>query len=147
MIYNQSLQRFFWIDTSFLYALFVEADKNHESANSIWRSCLRKKVGLVTCNLVTAELGALLAYRFGHRVALRQMNLVYDSSLIKRLPVYCETESRAVRWWAGFEDQRFSMVDCVSFELMDELGITEALSFDSDFSIAGFTVIGHSCMV
>ncbi len=147
MRYGEQLRRYFWLDTSFLYALFVEADKNHGPANSIWQACLKKKAGLVTCNFVTAELGALLAYRFGHVVALRQMNLVYDSSLINRLPVYCDTESSAVGWWAAFKDQKFSVVDCVSFELMNQLGITEALSFDCDFTIAGFTVIGHSCMV
>ena len=35
-------------------------------------------------------------------------------------------------------DQRWSVTDCASFLIMEELGITDALAYDRDFAQAGF---------
>jgi predicted nucleic acid-binding protein len=42
---------------------------------------------------------------------------------------------------AQYDDQAFSYVDATSFVTMRRLGIQEALTFDRDFVIAGFTLV------
>lgn len=39
-------------------------------------------------------------------------------------------------------DKAWSLTDCSSFLIMQDLGITEALAFDRHFEQAGFKVIG-----
>ncbi len=40
-----------------------------------------------------------------------------------------------------YADKTWGMVDCISFVLMWEEGIKEALTFDGDFEQAGFIAI------
>ena len=132
-----------WADTSFLYALFVKADKNHPKSKALWETIIGRKIACATSNLVTAELGTLFAYRFGHEIALQRMRLVYDSLLIKIVYSTPEIESRALVWWKRYSDQKFSVTDCVSFEFMKLFGINNILTFDIDFAIAGFNIINN----
>jgi predicted nucleic acid-binding protein len=137
------MKRHAWTDTSFLYALFVKADKNHQKSKVIWEAIISRKIECVTSNLVTAELGTLFAYRFGHEIALQRMRLVYDSLLIKIVYSTPEIESKALVWWKRYSDQKFSVTDCVSFEFMKVFGIDNILTFDIDFAIAGFNIINN----
>lgn len=44
-------------------------------------------------------------------------------------------------WLARFEDQRFSLVDAVSFEVMRRENVTAAFAFDYHFEVAGFELL------
>ncbi|MBA2433432.1 MAG: type II toxin-antitoxin system VapC family toxin [Chthoniobacterales bacterium] len=56
-------------------------------------------------------------------------------------------EADAVLFWRGFElyrsrkDKDWSLTDCVSFVVMNEEGIKEALTGDHHFEQAGFTAL------
>jgi len=128
----------FWIDTSFWYALFVRADANNAAAGNLWQSSVRLRPFFITSNLIVAERGSLLSYRFGHGTAFRQLSFLYDSSIVSIAYSDREIEIGALRWWERFSVQRFSHVDCVSFEFIRRLGISTAFSYDRDFTIAGF---------
>ena len=39
-----------------------------------------------------------------------------------------------------YDDKKWGLVDCISFVVMWETGTTEALTFDGDFTQAGFVV-------
>lgn len=43
--------------------------------------------------------------------------------------------------YAQYDDKTWGLVDCISFVVMQENLITEALTFDGDFVQAGFTVV------
>ena len=43
--------------------------------------------------------------------------------------------------YASRPDQRWSLVDCSSFVLMEERGIRDALAYDVDFVQAGFNAL------
>jgi predicted nucleic acid-binding protein len=45
------------------------------------------------------------------------------------------------RWWlAKLSDQRVSYTDAISFALMEDRNCAAAMSFDADFSTAGFAL-------
>jgi predicted nucleic acid-binding protein len=45
-----------------------------------------------------------------------------------------DEERRAFEYFKRHQDQTYSMVDCLSFIVMEKLGIREALAVDSDFT-------------
>lgn len=47
----------------------------------------------------------------------------------------------AIDRYASLLDQRWSLVDCHSFLIMEERGITDALAYDRDFEQAGFRAL------
>ncbi len=52
-------------------------------------------------------------------------------------------EERAVEdWLEPYADQDFSFTDAVSFAVMAERGIAEAITIDSHFAAAGFRMVG-----
>jgi predicted nucleic acid-binding protein len=87
---------------------------------------------------VIAETHALLMRRVGIPAGLafvqrvrQPPNLVIAST--------AALEARAVAdWLERFDDQPFSLVDAVSFEIMAKRGITMALTLDHHFQTAGF---------
>ncbi|MFH1759717.1 MAG: hypothetical protein ABIA63_01325, partial [bacterium] len=87
-----------------------------------------------------SELGTLLSYRFNHNIALKQVGLIHDSSILYKVYSDSLLERGALAWWKKYADQKFSYVDCVSFEFLKKLGIKDVLTFDKDFIIAGFSI-------
>jgi len=45
-------------------------------------------------------------------------------------------------WLGRFSDQRFSLTDAVSFEVMRREQISRAFAFDQHFVTAGFELLG-----
>lgn len=93
-------------------------------------------------NYVISETYTLLRGRLGSRVALSFLEQVRADPFVRRVQVSEAWETEAELLLARYHDQRFSYVDATSFVTMRHLGLSEALSFDSDFLIAGFTLVG-----
>ena len=53
-----------------------------------------------------------------------------------------ETESAAWDIFARYDTAGFSFTDCVSFVVMEALGIRKAFTFDEHFEVMGFERVG-----
>jgi predicted nucleic acid-binding protein len=51
---------------------------------------------------------------------------------------------RGFETYQKYADKDWGLVDCISFVVMWEGGITEVLTFDGDFEQAGFVMLKHS---
>lgn len=127
-----------FLDTGGIYALMVEDSAGHAQAKEIMAHAARMRRPLITTDYVIQETATLL-------IARRQRRLV--EPFFKRteasisLTTYWITPERfadARQLMAQYHDQPFSFTDCVSFVLMRELELTEALATDSHFRTAGF---------
>ena len=76
-----------------------------------------------------------------HGIALHAWEALEGGWLAALLEVEPDCRSRALLRFRKCRDQRFSLTDCTSFALMDDLGILDALTFDADFRRAGFRTI------
>lgn len=132
------------MDTSAWFPLAVPADANHRPLRNALRERVRAGARVVTTNLVVAETHAMLLRRVGRRTALGFVRTVRQppNAVVTSTP---ELEERAVADWLDrYGDQDFSFTDTVSFTVMAERGITEALTLDRHFLTAGFRVIGRT---
>ena len=134
------------VDSSFWIAAFRrpkpggEADRR-EGAREILRLRTEEGGRLVTTNLVVAETHQLLLVRDYRGTALEFLKYARTPGLwvVHSTP---EIEDRAVRdWIQRFADHDFSLCDAVSFVVMRERGIREALTFDRHFASAGFGML------
>jgi hypothetical protein len=130
-----------FVDTSAWYPLAVTAAPDHQRLARVLRERVQTGTRIVTTNLVVAETHALLLRRAGNRAALRFVRQVGTSPNLV-IPSTPELEAGAVRdWLERFDDQDFSVTDAVSFAVMRQRGIREALALDHHFVVAKFVVV------
>lgn len=127
-----------FVDTSFVVALVNRNDQHHNRAAEL--SAVFEDRPLVTTDAVLLEVGNALAKRFkaqavgiiGHFLTSGEVRVVHlDAALFGK--AYSLDESYA--------DKEWGMVDCVSFVVMREAGVTDALTSDKHFGQAGFNVL------
>ena len=128
-----------FIDTSAFYAVFDRDDDNHVFARAAWEAMLRDGWDLLTNNYVLLETSALLQHRLG-LAALR--TFTEDVVPLVRIDWAAEGRHRAAAeavLAAG--RKKLSLVDCVSFQTMRELGVRSAFCFDKHFTERGFETV------
>jgi len=129
-----------FVDTAGWASLFVKTEPYHLPALRIFDNLEREGVALITTNYVLTELIALF-----HR-PLRVPRLVLFNYIdtLKAAPyvhiVYVDQTLDTAGWdlLKARPDKSWSLVDAVSFALMQKRHITEALTTDHHFAQAGF---------
>lgn len=126
-----------FVDTSAFYALLDRGDQNHGSAKRAWTEILDAGGSSVTTNYVLVETFALLQNRLG-MAAVRGFQ--EDVIPILRVEfVTAEQHRSGVSALLAADRRGLSLVDCVSFEVMRNLGIRAVFGFDPHFKEQGFT--------
>lgn len=130
------------VDTGALLALANPRDQYHEAAVRIARGLLEKGGTLVGTTLVLAELhGHLLRWR-PPVAAAAVLRAVTTDRAYRWYDATTDLVDAALQGWiARFADQRFSLTDAVTFELMRRERLKDAFAFDDDFRIAGYRLL------
>ena len=125
-----------FVDTSFLAALLLPKDANHSRAVRAIEALDRRRLSdlLLTTNNVVLETITVARYEGDHRVAVRAGELLYGGAMARLYRTTAEDEQEAFAYLRLHQDKAYSAVDCLSFVVMLKHGITEAFSFDDDFS-------------
>ncbi len=130
------------VDTGALLALASTRDQYHERAKDIALRFQRAGGRLVGHALVLGELHGHLLRRIDPMSARRVVAaLLHDRSYDWRDASVELIEGGFSRWIERYPDQRFSLTDAVSFELMREERLTHAFAFDRDFTTAGYALL------
>jgi predicted nucleic acid-binding protein len=131
------------VDTSALLALINGRDQHQDRAVAI---AGRHRAGggtFVGSTFVLSEFYSHLVYLRDPGTARAALRHLLDDPLQEWLEVGPElVEAATSAWLTRFNDQRFSLVDAVSFELMQREKVTSAFAFDHHFEIAGFELLG-----
>jgi len=128
-----------FVDTSALYALLDRGDQNHGPAKRAWTQILDTGEPSITTNYVLVETFALLQHRLGV-AAVRG----FQEDLIPILQVEFVTPEQhrsGISALLAADRRGLSLVDCVSFEVMRNLGLRAVFGFDPHFKEQGFTLI------
>lgn len=131
-----------FLDTSGWFAALSPKEAKHGPALAAYRESIEGGDQLVTTNLVVAEMQILLMRFRGADEGLRFIDSLYQDPTHDVLFVDRELERTAVdRWLRKFRDQRLSLADAVSFEVMRSRRIKQVLTLDDHFELAGFELV------
>jgi len=86
------------------------------------------------------EIGNALARGFKEQ-AVAVIERFINSDEVEVLQLSSSLFEKAFALYREYQDKDWGMVDCVSFVVMREAGIRQALTFDHHFSQAGFEVV------
>jgi predicted nucleic acid-binding protein len=125
-----------FVDTGFFFALASEKDPDHARALEVWQGFRGRRLPelLVTTNHVVMECITLTRVRIGHQAAVVMGERLYSEKMARIHRPSVHDERAAFDYLKRHRDKEYSAVDCLSFVVMDALGISEALAVDEDFT-------------
>jgi predicted nucleic acid-binding protein len=121
-------------DTSFYLALLDDADPHHGRALSE----SKRFRTILTTEFILLELGNACARAEDHADFLALVAGMRASQRVKIVPLSSELLNRGLERMRERNDKDWSLTDCVSFIVMDDEGLQEALTGDRHFEQAGF---------
>jgi predicted nucleic acid-binding protein len=124
-------------DTSFFLALLRADDSAH--AHALARATLNQPI--VTTEFILLELGNACARAADHADFLAQVEGMRASQRIRIIPLNSRLLNQGLERFAARPDKDWSLTDCISFVVMEDEGINEALTADHHFEQAGFTAL------
>ena len=125
-------------DTYFFLAALNARDPDHERALAYYG---RDDIELVTTAMVLSEVASTFSPRATRARFVRLYRDMRADPTIAIVSVDPELFERGIDLYAARLDKDWSLVDCISFGVMRDMGITDALSGDHHFSQAGFTAL------
>lgn len=126
-------------DTSGWASFFLEDDLHHAKAFSLMTQWKQQNRHVVTTNYILSELIVLLGSRGQQRsVVLNFIETIRSDDWVEIVHIDETLDEKAWQLLAKRLDKKWSLVDAVSFIVMEERGMTEALTADHHFEQAGF---------
>jgi len=127
-----------FLDTAYAIALSVESDEHHERAEKLADQLEAEITRLVTTRAVLLEIGNALSKKRYRKAALELLDALEQDPLVEIVLLSEELYGKALELFRNRPDKDWGLVDCVSFIVMQERGLTEALTTDEHFEQAGF---------
>lgn len=128
-----------FVDSGAWIALRSRRDQHHAEADALFKEAIRRRVALVTTNLVIAEAHRLMLFRAGAEAALRALDRIDASPSVTVVYPTADDHASARRWLSRLAPRPITYTDAVSFAVMEGGQCRHFLGFDDDFAAAGFT--------
>lgn len=127
-----------FIDTVFVVALVNRRDQYHEQAVTLAERFDGHP--LLVTDAVLLEIGNALSRNYKEE-AVRIMDDFFASDEVKIVRLTRELFDKAYSLYKTYVDKEWSLVDCISFVVMRQEAVKQALTFDRHFAQAGFEVL------
>lgn len=135
------MMREVFLDTSYVIALSSEKDRYHDRALGLADKLQAEKTILITTRPVLLEIGnALSGPRFRKSAVLLLDSLENDPN-VGIVSLTDALYQQGVRFFRKRMDKEWGLVDCISFVVMSERKIQNALTADDHFRQAGFRAL------
>ena len=125
-------------DTFYFVALLNRADQHHARVVAAARQ-LREQ--LLTTEWVLTEFADALAESTSRRLVVPFIRSLEQDPKVKIIRANPEWVQRGLRRYSERPDKEWSLTDCISFVVMEDAGLQQALTGDQHFEQAGFTAL------
>ncbi len=135
---KSSMANEIFIDTSGFYSLLARNDKGHEQASNVLADAMRERRKFITTDYVLDESVTLFRARRRGGLVSHLFDTLDVSTAISIEWTTAERFRQTRAFCLRHNDKTWLFTDCLSFVVMRELGLREALSHDHHFAQAGF---------
>ncbi|MDE0054147.1 MAG: PIN domain-containing protein [Gammaproteobacteria bacterium] len=127
-----------FIDTSGFFSLLVQGDAMHREAAEFMTQAARERKRFITTDYVVDESATLLRARGYGRLLVPLFETMDASSAIRLEWTTPQRFHETRAFCLQHADKAWSFTDCLSFVVMRDLELREALTSDIHFEQAGF---------
>jgi hypothetical protein len=129
------------LDTVYAVALAAASDLMHERAVCLSDQLEKEGTRLITTQAVLLEIGNALAKIRYRAAAIEILSSLESDPSVEIVPITPELYSKAFNLYKSRPDKEWGLIDCLSFVVMEERGIKEALTADEHFEQAGYNAL------
>ena len=129
-----------FVDTSGWASLADVSEPFYKKAQEIYAAAIQNRQRFVTTNYVLTELVALMTspMRFHRPQIIEFINGIKQSTFFDVIHIDKDLDAKSWDLLSNRADKNCSLVDCLSFVVMQKNKIVEALTTDHHFEQAGF---------
>ena len=127
-----------FIDALFVIALINERDQYHQLASEL--ADQYEGHPLLVTDAVLLEIGNGLARNY-RQEAVEVIEEFFASDEVEIVRLTPQLFEQALALYKTHHDKEWGLIDCVSFVVMQEAGVTAALTLDRHFVQAGFQTL------
>ncbi|MBU6187623.1 MAG: type II toxin-antitoxin system VapC family toxin [Cyanobacteria bacterium REEB444] len=130
-----------FLDTSFAIALSSATDQNHARAVRLANQIETNKTRLVTTQAILLEIGNSLSKQKYRAAAIQLLESIEADPNVEVVLLTNSLYRLASSLFKQRDDKEWGLVDCISFIVMQDRGIADALTTDTHFQQAGFRAL------
>jgi predicted nucleic acid-binding protein len=128
-------------DSSYLIALASARDELHDEASRLFDHVLMRRIGMVSTRAVLIEFANFLARPELRKMVVKVVDDFERDPSVEIVPLSEDLFGEAFDLFRHRMDKSWGLTDCISFVVMRERGISEALTADEHFEQAGFIAL------
>jgi uncharacterized protein len=128
-----------FLDTALVQAIYDKHDQYHQKATTL-SYLLRPPQIIWTTEAVLVEIGNALS-AIDRVAASSFIKFCYNSPNFRVIEVTSQLLEKGLKLYDKYHDKDWGLTDCISFVVMQEQGLMEALTSDQHFVQAGFLAL------
>ena len=135
-----SVNRIF-LDAAYAIALSAPKDQYHAQAVRLAEEIEANGTLLVTTRAVILEIGNALSKERYRQAGVQLLNALEADPRVEIVSISEQLYQRGFQLYSSRPDKEWGLTDCLSFVVMAEHGLTDALTTDEHFEQAGFRAL------
>jgi predicted nucleic acid-binding protein len=132
-----------FLDAAYAIALSASNDQYHRQAVALADELEARRTLLITTRAVILEIGNALAKSRYRYAAVALLDALEQDPSVEIVPLSETLYAQALQLYKSRPDKEWGLTDCISFIVMQERKLTQALTTDQHFRQAGFQILLH----
>jgi len=132
-----------FLDAAYAIALSASNDQYHRQAVALADELEARRTLLITTRAVILEIGNALAKSRYRYAAVALLDALEQDPSVEIVPLSETLYAQALQVYKSRPDKEWGLTDCISFIVMQERKLTQALTTDQHFRQAGFQILLH----